>query len=302
MFPLRSLAASAVRKSFCYFIIKVWKERPLNTLPFIDYLANPRWQWRVQRWQRKARSFFDDVRNPGRGSGALTKSLIFLNLIFFTLMILQGTAAGLGMRPLLNPDPYLLIHAGAQYWPLVLVEGEWWRCITYAFTHGGLIHLAFNMVVLYQVGPLLEFEVGAGRYLFLYTLTALTATIAGYFWHPAVPVVGASGSLFGLIGFAVVYTDDVLRDQGGVDILINNAGRSIRRSLKLSTDRPHDFERTIELNYLAPVRLVLAFLPGMRDRGFGHVINVLSQHQTELAEYLAERDRKIATWAARWGR
>jgi NAD(P)-dependent dehydrogenase (short-subunit alcohol dehydrogenase family) len=71
-------------------------------------------------------------------------------------------------------------------------------------------------------------------------------------------------------------TDDVLRDQGGVDILINNAGRSIRRSLKLSTDRPHDFERTIELNYLAPVRLVLAFLPGMRDRGFGHVINVSS--------------------------
>ena len=177
----------------------------MDTIPSVDRLGNSRWQWRVQRWQRNARSFFDDIRNPGRGSGALTKSLIFLNLIFFTLMILQGTVAGLGMRPLLNPDPYLLIHAGAQYWPLVLVEGEWWRCITYAFTHGGLIHLAFNMVVLYQVGPLLEFEVGAGRYLFLYTLTALTATIAGYFWHPAVPVVGASGSLFGLIGFSVVY-------------------------------------------------------------------------------------------------
>lgn len=177
----------------------------MNTTPFVDRLGSSRWQWRVQRWQRSARRFFDDIRNPGRSSGVLTKSLIFLNLIFFTLMVLWGTAAGLGMRPLLNPDPYLLIHAGAQYWPLVLAEGEWWRCITYAFAHGGLIHLAFNMVVLYQVGPLLEFELGAGRFLFLYTLTALTATIAGYFWHPATPVVGASGSLFGLIGFSVVY-------------------------------------------------------------------------------------------------
>lgn len=63
---------------------------------------------------------------------------------------------------------------------------------------------------------------------------------------------------------------------GGVDILVNNAGRSIRRSLKFSTDRPHDFERTIELNYLAAVRLVLGFLDGMRDRRFGHVVNVSS--------------------------
>ncbi len=71
-------------------------------------------------------------------------------------------------------------------------------------------------------------------------------------------------------------TDSVLADHGGVDILINNAGKSIRRSLKLSYDRPQDFERTIELNYLAPVRLILAFLPGMRDRGFGQIVNVSS--------------------------
>lgn len=70
--------------------------------------------------------------------------------------------------------------------------------------------------------------------------------------------------------------EQVIADHGGVDILINNAGRSIRRSLKRSFDRPHDFERTLELNYLAPVRLVLALLPGMRERGFGHVINVSS--------------------------
>ena len=71
-------------------------------------------------------------------------------------------------------------------------------------------------------------------------------------------------------------TEEVLAEHGGVDILVNNAGISIRRSLKLSLDREHDFSRTMELNYQAPVRLVLAFLPGMRERGFGHVVNVSS--------------------------
>ncbi len=69
---------------------------------------------------------------------------------------------------------------------------------------------------------------------------------------------------------------DVLDQHGRVDILINNAGRSIRRSLALSYDRFHDYERTMQLNYFAPVRLMLGLLPGMRERKFGHVINVSS--------------------------
>ncbi len=71
-------------------------------------------------------------------------------------------------------------------------------------------------------------------------------------------------------------TSAVLAEHGGVDILINNAGRSIRRSIKFSYDRQHDFQRTMELNYLGPVRLALAFLPGMSEEGFGHIINVSS--------------------------
>ncbi|RMI35374.1 SDR family NAD(P)-dependent oxidoreductase [Nocardia stercoris] len=68
----------------------------------------------------------------------------------------------------------------------------------------------------------------------------------------------------------------VLADHGGVDILINNAGRSIRRRLDESYERFHDFERTMRLNYFAPTRLMLALLPGMRERGAGQVISVLS--------------------------
>ena len=59
-------------------------------------------------------------------------------------------------------------------------------------------------------------------------------------------------------------------------MLVNNAGRSIRRSVALSYDRFHDYERTVHLNYLSPVKLMLALLPHMRDQGGGHIVNVSS--------------------------
>ena len=61
---------------------------------------------------------------------------------------------------------------------------------------------------------------------------------------------------------------------GGVDILINNAGRSIRRPLAESLDRWHDVERTMTLNYYSPLRLIRGLAPGMLERGDGHIINV----------------------------
>src|SRR4051794_34295247 len=67
---------------------------------------------------------------------------------------------------------------------------------------------------------------------------------------------------------------EILAAHEGVDVLVNNAGHSIRRWIADSYGRPRDFEVTINLNYLAPVRLVLAFLPGMRERRHGHVVNV----------------------------
>lgn len=68
----------------------------------------------------------------------------------------------------------------------------------------------------------------------------------------------------------------VLAEHGHVDMLVNNAGRSIRRSLELSYDRMHDFERTMAINYFGPVRLILGLLPTMRDQKFGHVVNVVT--------------------------
>jgi NAD(P)-dependent dehydrogenase (short-subunit alcohol dehydrogenase family) len=68
----------------------------------------------------------------------------------------------------------------------------------------------------------------------------------------------------------------LLEEHGGVDILINNAGRSIRRSVQHSLDRFHDFQRTMQLNYFGALRLTLALLPAMASRRSGHVINVSS--------------------------
>ncbi len=66
----------------------------------------------------------------------------------------------------------------------------------------------------------------------------------------------------------------MLTDHPTIDVLVNNAGRSIRRSLALSYERFHDFERTIQLNYLGPVKLILGLLADMRERRSGHIVNV----------------------------
>jgi NAD(P)-dependent dehydrogenase (short-subunit alcohol dehydrogenase family)/uncharacterized protein YbjT (DUF2867 family) len=70
--------------------------------------------------------------------------------------------------------------------------------------------------------------------------------------------------------------EQVLSDHPAVDVLVNNAGRSIRRSIALSGDRFHDFERTIQLNYLGTIKLTMGLLPHMRERHRGHVVNVSS--------------------------
>jgi NAD(P)-dependent dehydrogenase (short-subunit alcohol dehydrogenase family) len=78
-------------------------------------------------------------------------------------------------------------------------------------------------------------------------------------------------------GTSVEHTvKDILGRFDHVDYLVNNAGRSIRRSISASTDRLHDYERVMAVNYFGSVRMVLALLPHWRERRFGHVVNVSS--------------------------
>jgi NAD(P)-dependent dehydrogenase (short-subunit alcohol dehydrogenase family) len=72
------------------------------------------------------------------------------------------------------------------------------------------------------------------------------------------------------------FIEKVLEEHRHVDILINNAGRSIRRSVKASFDRFHDFERTMQLNYFGALKLIFGFAPMMLERKSGHIINISS--------------------------
>ncbi|WP_416382758.1 SDR family NAD(P)-dependent oxidoreductase [Nocardia brasiliensis] len=66
----------------------------------------------------------------------------------------------------------------------------------------------------------------------------------------------------------------IVERHGAPDVIVSNAGKSMRRSLHLQYDRFHDFERTIGVNYLGPVRLLLGLLPLMRERGSGQIVNI----------------------------
>ncbi|TWS23236.1 SDR family oxidoreductase [Tsukamurella sputi] len=85
----------------------------------------------------------------------------------------------------------------------------------------------------------------------------------------------------------------ILAEHGHVDYLVNNAGRSIRRSVRSSVDRFHDFERTMDVNYFGALRMTLALLPHMRERGFGHIVNVssigVSARGPRFAAYVASK-------------
>jgi short-subunit dehydrogenase len=86
---------------------------------------------------------------------------------------------------------------------------------------------------------------------------------------------------------------EVLDEHGHVDVLVNNAGKSIRRSVDRSYDRFHDYQRTMALNYFAPVKLILDLLPGMRARRTGHIINIstigLQVNTPRFAAYVASK-------------
>lgn len=73
-----------------------------------------------------------------------------------------------------------------------------------------------------------------------------------------------------------VLTKQITENHGPLDIVVSNAGKSLRRSLHQQYERPHDFQRTIDINYLGPIWLLLGLLPAMRENGGGHIINISS--------------------------
>jgi rhomboid protease GluP len=139
------------------------------------------------------------------GVSPVTASLSTVIGAVFLIQVLSS-----GGSAVLSPSLESLIRAGALESRLV-AGGQWWRLLTCVFVHIGVIHFLFNMYALLSVSSFLEAEVGAARYLALFLLSGLGGSAASFLLHARVVSAGASGAIFGLIGFAIAY----FRRQGG---------------------------------------------------------------------------------------
>jgi len=133
------------------------------------------------------------------GVSPVTAALTAAIGINFILQVLTS-----GGTALLSPGLDSLVRAGAMDSRLV-AAGEWWRLATCMFVHIGAIHFLFNMYALLSVSSFLEEEIGSARYLTLFLLSGLGGSAASYLLHARVVSAGASGAIFGLIGFAIPY-------------------------------------------------------------------------------------------------
>ncbi|HEY6326803.1 MAG TPA: rhomboid family intramembrane serine protease [Candidatus Cybelea sp.] len=112
---------------------------------------------------------------------------------------------------------------GALIPSFVLQDGQWWRIVTGAFLHGGLIHIGVNMLSLYFLGRFIEFALGSWRMLVVYMVSLIASGLGVvYLGVPNVPVVGASGAIFGLFGalFAIGFK----LGKPGMDLVRANVG------------------------------------------------------------------------------
>lgn len=103
---------------------------------------------------------------------------------------------------ILEMDARVLVYLGANFAPLIDM-GEYYRFITCAFLHGGIMHIALNMYALYAIGPLIEKTYGKSKFTLIYFISAIIASFFSYKFSIGVSM-GASGAIFGLLGAALV--------------------------------------------------------------------------------------------------
>lgn len=133
----------------------------------------------------------------GRRAG-VTSVLLVANIAMFLVEVLFGAAGGFRTG---NE----IVDLGALV-PALVADGQYWRLFTAMFLHANLLHLAFNMYALYLFGNLIEQTLGTARFVLIYVLCGLLASITSFVFSDPLQVgVGASGAIFGLLGAWVAY-------------------------------------------------------------------------------------------------
>jgi rhomboid protease GluP len=127
----------------------------------------------------------------------LTIGLIAINVAVFIAMVASGVS-------FMEPTVDSLLRWGADFGPLT-THGQWWRLLTAAFVHIGVIHLLMNMYILLSIGIFTERLFGRVGFLVLYLMAGIGGNLASLWWQPAIAAAGASGAVFGLYGGLLGY-------------------------------------------------------------------------------------------------
>jgi len=164
-------------------------------------------QWCVQHEAAQRGEVSDDAPQPimaapwvrRESSAGLTPIILGINVaVFFGMVLFSGDPAAFA-NPLQEFSRYETYLWGANVGQYTL-GGEWWRLLTCVFVHGYLLHIAFNMWCLWNLGELSESLYGRWTYAAVYLISGLGASIASTAWRPDGSSVGASGAIFGLAG------------------------------------------------------------------------------------------------------
>lgn len=144
------------------------------------------------------------------GTPVVASVLVLANVLAYALVLVWQSRVGLASSRNLSPHTYALWRFGSEFSPDILGKGQWWRLITATFLHGGLLHIAMNMLSLWSVATYLEETLGKAKTLALYFLLGATGSLFSLWWHTRSGgvgnSVGASGAICGLIGVAVGFS------------------------------------------------------------------------------------------------
>lgn len=163
--------------------------------------------------------------------GTVSLALIGMNVLAYVLQLATGGFDGGVFQQGAMLADTRFTQDGTQL--TGVADGAWWRLLTAAFLHGGLLHLAFNMYALYLFGPYVERALGTWRYIVAYLTMAVFSSVVVYVLSPAgTPTVGASGAIFGLFALTLVLQTKAKVDVRGLLALLGiNAVLSLRANI-----------------------------------------------------------------------